>query len=88
MVAAASAQFLVIVDESKQVQKLGIHSPLPVEVLPFGWRTHLAPLTQLGCEPRLRLRSDGTPTSAITATSSLIATSPMASTMRLHSLLR
>lgn len=61
MVAAASAQFLVIVDESKQVQKLGIHSPLPVEVLPFGWRTHLAPLTQLGCEPRLRLRSDGTP---------------------------
>jgi ribose 5-phosphate isomerase A len=61
IVAAASAQFLVIVDQSKQVQQLGVRSPLPVEVLPFGWRTHLAPLAQLGCEPRLRRRSDDTP---------------------------
>ena len=38
LVAAASKRFVVVVDESKVVQRLGV-GVLPVEVLPFLWRT-------------------------------------------------
>lgn len=38
IVATASDQMIVIADVSKQVDKLGAY-PLPVEVIPFGWRT-------------------------------------------------
>lgn len=61
IVAAAAAQLLVIVDESKLVSRLGSRSLLPVEVLPFGWRTHLPFLAQFGGSPRLRLNRDGEP---------------------------
>lgn len=37
MVAAASRQFVVIADHTKLVQQLGSF-PLPVEVIPFGWK--------------------------------------------------
>jgi ribose 5-phosphate isomerase A len=43
IVASASRKMVAIVDESKRVQLLG-RFPLPVEVIPFGWRsteTHL-----------------------------------------------
>lgn len=38
IVAAASDQMIVIADPSKEVAALGAF-PLPVEVIPFGWRT-------------------------------------------------
>jgi ribose 5-phosphate isomerase A len=38
IVAAASTRMVVIADESKRVTKLGVF-PLPVEIVPFGWRT-------------------------------------------------
>lgn len=38
LVALASSQFLVVVDESKLVPKLGSRMPLPVEILTFGWQ--------------------------------------------------
>ena len=38
LVAAASKRFVVVVDESKVVERLGV-GVLPVEVLPFLWRT-------------------------------------------------
>ena len=38
LVAAASKRFVVVVDESKIVKQLGVGT-LPVEVLPFLWRT-------------------------------------------------
>src|SRR5207245_10740869 len=38
IVAAAAARFVVVVDESKRVAVLGGAFPLPVEVVPFGWR--------------------------------------------------
>jgi len=38
IVAAASTRMVVIADESKRVAKLGVF-PLPVEIVPFGWRT-------------------------------------------------
>ncbi len=61
IVAAASAQLLVILDEHKLVPSLGTRSPLPVEVLPFGWRTHVPFLAQFGGQPRLRLRATDQP---------------------------
>ena len=47
LVAAASKRFVVVVDESKLVQKLGV-GVLPVEVLPFLWRTTAERLAGLG----------------------------------------
>jgi ribose 5-phosphate isomerase A len=46
VVAAASKRFVVVVDASKVVQRLGV-GVLPIEVLPFLWRStaeHLVPL--------------------------------------------
>lgn len=48
MVAQAADRFVVIVDGSKEVDRLGQRSPLPVEVVPFGWRSHLPTLRRLG----------------------------------------
>ena len=54
MVDVAAKRFVVIVDESKLVEKLGTRSPLPVEVVQFGWKTQLVWLESLGCRPTLR----------------------------------
>lgn len=37
IVAASARQFIVLVDETKQVAVLGGSFPLPIEVIPFGW---------------------------------------------------
>jgi ribose 5-phosphate isomerase A len=54
IVASASARFLVIVDDSKLVARLGARTPLPVEVARFGWQVTLDQLAALGAAPRLR----------------------------------
>lgn len=59
MVAAASRLFVVIVDEGKLVRRLGSRSPLPVEVVRFGWRTHLPFFEDLGAEPVPRAEAGG-----------------------------
>lgn len=46
LVAAASRRFVVVVDESKVVERLGV-GVLPVEVLPFLWRTTAERLAEL-----------------------------------------
>lgn len=61
IVAVASQRLLVVADESKLVMRLGESFPLPVEVVEFGWRTHLAPLRDLGAEPALRTDAAGMP---------------------------
>ncbi|MFI5214515.1 MAG: ribose-5-phosphate isomerase RpiA [Gemmatimonadales bacterium] len=53
LVAAAAKRFIVIVDESKVVKRLGV-GVLPVEVLPFLWRTTAERLTALGVSLVLR----------------------------------
>lgn len=58
IVAAASERFVVIVDESKIVPRLGSRVPVPVEVHPFGWRNASATLEALGARVELR-RRDG-----------------------------
>jgi ribose 5-phosphate isomerase A len=61
LVALAAKRFVVIADDSKRVRRLGTRSPLPVEVVPFGWTTHIAYLEKLGAVPRLRRGGDGEP---------------------------
>jgi ribose 5-phosphate isomerase A len=54
IVALAGKRFVVIVDESKRVPKLGEHAPIPVEVVPFGWQTTRRRLEELGFSCELR----------------------------------
>ena len=61
MVAGACARFVVIADETKRVASLFERSPLPVEIVPFAWRSHLPFLSALGAEPTLRTTSDHEP---------------------------
>jgi len=53
IVAAASRRFVVVVDESKLVKQLGA-GVLPVEVLPFLWRTTADRLILLGASLTVR----------------------------------
>jgi ribose 5-phosphate isomerase A len=59
MVAQASRRLVVIVDEGKIVDRLGTRSPLPVEVVPFGWRTHLTFMKELGADAVPRKGANG-----------------------------
>lgn len=59
IVAQASRREIIIVDESKLSPALGTHWAVPVEVIPFGWRTQAAYLEALGSQPILRLGADG-----------------------------
>jgi len=61
IVAQASRTIAIVVDESKRVSRLGERWALPVEVIPFGWKTHLAHFRDLGGVPTLRLGEDGAP---------------------------
>jgi ribose 5-phosphate isomerase A len=51
-------RFVVIVDESKLVQRLG-RGPLPVDLVPFGYQAQLRWLNTLGCRAEMCLESDG-----------------------------
>ena len=53
LVAAAAKRFVVVVDESKLVKQLGV-GVLPVEVLPFLWRSTAERLAGLGMSLALR----------------------------------
>jgi ribose 5-phosphate isomerase A len=52
-------QFIVIVDESKIVPRLGTRGPLPVEITPFEAEAHVQWLSSLGCRAELWLEEDG-----------------------------
>lgn len=61
IVATAAGQVVILVDDTKLVTRLGTKAPLPVEVVPFGWKTHLAFVESLGGKPTLRTEPDGRP---------------------------
>jgi len=61
IVAGASARLLIIVDETKLVERLGVHCAVPAEVVPFGWQATAKKLGQLGANPSLRSGADGQP---------------------------
>jgi ribose 5-phosphate isomerase A len=61
IVAAASRRLVIVVDESKMVERLGTRAPLPVEVEPFGRRVHESFFRELGADPVLRVQDDNLP---------------------------
>ncbi len=56
--AIASERVIVVVDETKLVDRLGGKHPLPVEIVPFGWQTVMDRLTETGVIPTLRRTGD------------------------------
>ncbi|MDQ3137855.1 MAG: ribose 5-phosphate isomerase A [Gemmatimonadota bacterium] len=54
LVAVNARRLVIVVDETKLVRQLGERVPLPIEVVPFGWTTHLDFLRGLGATPKLR----------------------------------
>lgn len=59
IVAQASARLVIVVDESKLVERLG-KFPLPIEVLNFAWRSQAQYIESLGAKVSVRKHSDGT----------------------------
>ena len=54
-------KFIVIVDASKMVARLGTRGFLPVEILPFEAEAHIRWLNSLNCRAELWLEGDATP---------------------------
>ena len=61
MVAQASKRVVIIADEGKAVPRLGTRSPLPVEVVRWGVRAHVAYLEALGASVTVRSTAAGQP---------------------------
>src|SRR5690606_20457631 len=61
IVASRSRRLVIVVDPSKLVERLGERNPLPLEVVAFGWSTHLDAVRALGGEPALRVTPSGAP---------------------------
>jgi len=58
MVAAASRELLILADHTKLVQRLG-QFPLPIEVIPFGWKQVQREIRETyQVEPTLRMQDD------------------------------
>jgi ribose 5-phosphate isomerase A len=56
LVAAASDQLIIVADESKEVDVLGVFH-LPVEIAVFAWQTTERRISGIGCTPQLRLKA-------------------------------
>jgi len=57
IVAQASRREIIVVDESKLSPALGNRWPVPVEVIPFGWRSQISFLESLGARVTVRQAS-------------------------------
>lgn len=54
LVGGAAEFYVIVVDASKLVSRLGEGSPVPVEVVPFGWQLTANRLAALDIQPHLR----------------------------------
>ena len=61
IVASSSRQLIIVVDESKIVNRLGSHGEVPVEIVSFGWQSTARRLEKLGWKPTLRSGDGGAP---------------------------
>lgn len=61
IVAQASRRVMIVVDGSKLSPALGTQWAVPVEVIPFGWRSQATYLESLGAEAALRRGVNGAP---------------------------
>ena len=67
LIAAASRFRIIIVDASKVVSALATSHPVPVEIIPFGWRHTAGRLAAIGAEPALRAAAGATSVGATLA---------------------
>lgn len=58
MVAVASQKLIIIADETKMVRELG-KFPLPVEVVPYGWKQTKKQIELLGCKNAMLRTAEG-----------------------------
>lgn len=61
LVAQNSRKLVIVADDTKKVNVLGTHSPLPVEVTQFSHQASQRFLLAQGCSPTLRTGPDGSP---------------------------
>jgi len=61
MVAQASDRVVIIADAGKSVERLGTVSALPLEVVRWGWKSHLGFLREWGAEVTVRTERNGVP---------------------------
>lgn len=61
IVASVSKRLVIVVDDSKLVQRLAQKFPVPAEVIPFGWEATARELSKLGAKPNLRRNPSGEP---------------------------
>ena len=61
IVAAASRRLVIVVDQEKLVDRLGDHTPVPIEVVQFGWQSTQAAIKKLGADPMLRHAAEDHP---------------------------
>jgi ribose 5-phosphate isomerase A len=59
LLAKASVQFLVLIDNTKCVDRIGQNFPIPIEVAPFSWDMVLYSLLEIGGKGALRPNNDG-----------------------------
>lgn len=59
ILATASKQLLILIDESKLVSTLGIKGALPLEIVPFGILSTIAQINALGYQGALRKNEEG-----------------------------
>lgn len=71
LLANASDKFLVLIDASKRVSRIGENFPIPIEVMPFAWQLVQRSITKLGGLATLRANAskDGL---AVTSHGSLV----------------
>jgi len=71
LLANASDKFLVLIDASKRVSRIGENFPIPIEVMPFAWQLVQRSITKLGGQANLRANAskDGL---AVTSHGSLV----------------
>lgn len=61
IIAQASRREVIVVDESKLSDQLGMSHALPVEVVPFAWQRQRDFITELNGYPTLRVDANGQP---------------------------
>lgn len=59
LLARASDQFIVLVDQSKMVGRIGERFAIPVEVMPFAWQLVKEQLVKMGAKGELRKNGNG-----------------------------
>ena len=68
IVAAASDRLVIVVDQEKLVERLGEHTPVPVEVAQFGWQATVVALAEPAASPSAATRPANNPPRPMAAT--------------------